>query len=114
MAKIHLDEAGSMIFTPVCSRGHRMLTFDLKGYDGKEDFYLDKMGRLFEMGEDRDMPTRLFGVFVVMGMCPVCGEPYSCELAFNVGFLQRVSRLLDSWQEDDTVRQPVIRLRAAP
>lgn len=114
MAKIHLTETGSMIFSPVCSRGHRLLTFDVEGLDGEQDFYLDKMGRLLKMEEDKDMPTRLFGVFNVKSSCPECSEPYACELAFNVGFLQRVSRQPETLLASDMQQQQVIRLKALP
>jgi hypothetical protein len=114
MAKIHLEEKGSMIFTPMCSRGHRLLTFDIEGFKGDEDFYLTYTGCLLKMSLKGDTPVKLFGLFKVSSVCPECGEVYRCELAFNVGILQRVSRLPGTLLDSDIMLQQELRLRAAP
>ena len=113
MAKIHLSETGSVIFSPMCSRGHRILMFDAEEIDSDKVYRLDKDGKMWEVGGPSNVRSKLFGIFGVKSLCPECGEPYVCELAFNVGLLQRVSRQPETLLDSDIGQQQAIRLKVA-
>lgn len=113
MVKIYLSEAGSMMFSPMCSRGHRILILNMESIDDDISYRLDENGKLWKRKKPFNTKSELFGIFPVKGTCLECGESYSCELAFNVGFLQRVSRQPETLLDSDIEQQQAIRLKVA-